>query len=31
MEALGLCDAEGVAAVEDGAGPEIEGYGEPIP
>jgi len=31
VEALGLCDAEGAAAVEDGAGPEIEGYGEPMP
>jgi len=31
VEALGLCNAKGVVAVEGGAGPEIEGYGEPTP
>jgi len=31
VQALGLCEAGAIGGVEDGAGPDIEGYGEPIP
>ena len=31
MEALGLCETDAEFELEDGVGPEMEGYGEPMP